>query len=151
MAALAPLSRNRVGVLHGPNFDQLEHRPAHLYGGLSLNGLQQRIEGFASELGLAVRHFQSNHEGTFIEELHRTRETTDALILNPGAWTHSSWAIRDALELTGLPAVEVHLSDVDAREPFRQVSVLEAVRVAKVSGRGVEGYRAALAQLKAAL
>ncbi len=149
--ALAPLSRNRVGVLHGPNFDQLEHRPAHLYGGLSLNGLQQRIEGYASELGLAVRHFQSNHEGTFVEELHRTRETTDALILNPGAWTHYSWAIRDALELTGLPAVEVHLSDPDQREEWRRVSVIRDLCFATVKGQGVDGYRDALTAVRGRL
>jgi 3-dehydroquinate dehydratase-2 len=143
--------RNRVAVLHGINLDALDRRPAQHYGGLTFTQLEQRIDGYARELGLNAQFFQTNHEGEFVEELHKAPDYADGLVLNPGAWTHYAWSLRDAVEVSGLPAVEVHLSDVEAREPFRRVSVLEAVRVAKVSGRGVEGYREALSQLKAAL
>jgi len=143
--------RNRVAVMHGVNLDALDRRPAEHYGGLTFTQLEQRIDGYAHALGLNAQFFQTNHEGEFVEELHKAPDYADGLLLNPGAWTHYAWSLRDAVEVSGLPAVEVHLSDVDAREPFRQVSVLEAVRVAKVSGRGVEGYRDALEALKAAL
>lgn len=140
--------RNRIAVLHGINLDALDRRPAQHYGGLTFTQLEARIERFAHELGLQVSFFQTNHEGEFVEELHKAPDIADGLILNPGAWTHYAWSIRDALEIAGLPAVEVHLSDVDAREPFRHVSVLEGVRAGKVSGRGPDGYRDALALLK---
>jgi len=143
--------RNRVAVLHGVNLDALDRRPAEHYGGLSLTLLERRIDGYARELGLEARFFQSNHEGEYVEEIHKAGDYADGLLLNPGAWSHYAWSIRDAVEISGLPAVEVHLSNVDAREPFRRVSVLEDVRVAKVAGRGVEGYRDALAALKDAL
>jgi 3-dehydroquinate dehydratase II len=141
--------RPQVEVLHGVNFDVLGRRPAAHYGGLTLEQLEVRIKREADELGMTVTFFQSNHEGDYCEELHNT--TAAGLILNPGAWTHYSWAIRDALEIAGLPAVEVHLSDVEDREAFRRVSVLEGVVVGKVFGHGVDGYRIALEQLKAAL
>jgi 3-dehydroquinate dehydratase-2 len=140
--------RNRIAVLHGINLDALDRRPAQHYGGLTFTQLEARIERFAHELGLQVSFFQTNHEGEFVEELHKAPDIADGVILNPGAWTHYAWSIRDALEIAGLPAVEVHLSDVDAREPFRHVSVLEGVRAGKVSGRGPDGYRDALALLK---
>jgi 3-dehydroquinate dehydratase II len=143
--------RNRVAVLHGVNLDALDRRPAEHYGGLTFTQLEQRIDGYAQELGLDARFFQTNHEGDFVEELHRASDYADGLLLNPGAWTHYAWALRDALEASGLPAVEVHLSDVEHREPFRRVSVFEGVCTAKVSGKGVEGYREALAALKEAL
>jgi 3-dehydroquinate dehydratase-2 len=142
--------RNRVAVLHGVNLDALDRRPAEHYGGLTFSQLERRIDAFAHELGLDARFFQSNHEGDFVEELHKASDYADGLLLNPGAWTHYAWALRDALEVSGLPAVEVHLSDVERREPFRRVSVLDGVCVAKVSGKGVEGYRDALAALKEA-
>jgi 3-dehydroquinate dehydratase-2 len=143
--------RNRVAVMHGVNLDALDRRPAEHYGGLTFTQLEQRIDGYAHALGLNAQFFQTNHEGEFVEELHKAPDYADGLLLNPGAWTHYAWSLRDAVEVSGLPAVEVHLSDVDAREPFRRLSVLEAVRLAKVSGRGVEGYRDALEALKAAL
>ena len=141
-------ARNRVYVMHGVNLDQLGHRDVSHYGGLTFDELQFRIDGFADELDLDARFFQSNHEGAFVEELHRLQGIADAVLLNPGAWTHYSWAIHDALELAGLPAVEVHLSDVDAREEFRRVSVVRDLCVATVKGEGVDGYRTALARLK---
>ena len=140
--------RNRVAVLHGVNLDALDRRPAEHYGGLTFTKLEQRIEHFARELRLDARFFQSNHEGEYVEEIHKAADYADGLLLNPGAWTHYSWALRDAVEVSGLPAVEVHLSDVMQREEFRRVSVFEGVCVAKVSGKGVDGYRDALAALK---
>jgi len=143
--------RNRVAVMHGVNFDVIERRPAELYGGMSLMDLERAIDGFARELGLDVRFFQTNHEGNYVEELHRVADYADALVLNPGAWTHYAWSIRDALEVSRLPSVEVHLSDVHAREAFRGVSVLEGACLEQVAGHGVSGYRAGLARLREAL
>ena len=143
--------RNRVAIMHGVNLDALDRRPAQHYGGLTFARLEYRIEEFARQLGLEARFFQSNHEGAYVEELHRVPDYADGLVLNPGAWTHYAWAIRDALEISGLPAVEVHLSDIKHREPFRAVSVLEDVCVASITGQGVDGYRTALERLKAAL
>jgi len=137
--------------MHGVNLDQLGRRDPEHYGGATFTELEVRVEGFARGLGLVPRFFQSNHEGEFVEHLHELDGLADGVLLNPGAWTHYAWAIRDALELTGLPAVEVHLSDVQAREAFRRVSVVRDVCVATVSGQGVEGYRAALARLREAL
>jgi 3-dehydroquinate dehydratase II len=142
---------NRVAVMHGVNLDALDRRPAEHYGGLTFSRLEFRIEQFARELELDARFFQSNHEGELVEELHKVSDYADGLLLNPGAWTHYAWSLRDAVELAGLPAVEVHLSDVKHREPFRAVSVLEDVCVASVSGQGVDGYRVALERLKEAL
>jgi 3-dehydroquinate dehydratase-2 len=141
-------THNRVEILHGVNLDMLEARPSEHYGGLSLDGLVTQIKRFARELDLEVRFFHSNHEGEFVEHLHRARGMTDGVVLNPGAWTHYSWAIRDALEIAGLPAVEVHLSDVTAREEWRRRSVLDGLVIGSVSGKGPEGYREALAMLK---
>jgi 3-dehydroquinate dehydratase-2 len=143
--------RNRVAVLHGVNLDALDRRPAEHYGGLTFMQLEQRIERFAHELGLEPSFFQSNHEGEYVEELHRASDYADGLVLNPGAWTHYAWSLRDAIELSGLPAVEVHLSDVQHREAFRRVSVITEVCVATVSGKGPDGYRDALEHLKRAL
>jgi 3-dehydroquinate dehydratase-2 len=141
--------RNRVLVLHGINLGALERRPAEHYGGLTYTQLEHHIARFGRELSLQVSFFQSNHEGEFVEELHKAPDYADGLVLNPGAWTHYAWSLRDAVEISGLPAVEVHLSDVDSREAFRRVSVLEAVRIGKVAGKGVEGYREGLQLLKA--
>ena len=143
--------RNRVEILHGVNLDQLGRRDPEHYGGLTLDALERRIEADARELGLVVRFFQTNHEGEFVEHLHRLAGLADGIVLNPGAWTHYAWAIRDALELAALPAVEVHLSDVQAREDFRKVSVVGDLCVATVSGRGPDGYRDALETLKEAM
>ena len=128
--------RNRVAILHGINLGALDRRPAQHYGGLTFTQLEQRIGKFARDLDLQTSFFQSNHEGEYVEELHKAGDYADGLLLNPGAWTHYAWSLRDAVEISGLPAIEVHLSDVDAREPFRHVSVLEGVRAGKVSGKG---------------
>jgi 3-dehydroquinate dehydratase-2 len=142
------IARNRIEIMHGVNLDQLGRRdPAH-YGPLTLTELELRISQHASELGLVTRFFQTNHEGEFVEHLHGLEGLADAIILNPGAWTHYSYAIRDALELTHLPAIEVHLSDVDTREAFRRHSVLEGLGAARIVGRGPDGYRDALQMLR---
>ncbi len=143
--------RNRVEIMHGVNLDQLGRRDPGHYGGLDFDELERRIGVWARELGLEARFFQTNHEGEFVEHLHRLDGLADAIVMNPGAWTHYAWAIRDALELTGLPCVEVHLSDVMAREEFRRVSVIRDLCVETVSGQGPDGYRAALERLKGEL
>lgn len=140
-------ARNRVEVMHGVNLDQLGRRDPDHYGSLTLDQLEQEIERRSRELGLSVRFFRTNHEGAFVERLHLLDGVADAVILNPGAWTHYSWAIRDALEIAALPTVEVHLSDVDAREEFRKVSVISDICTATVKGQGPEGYREALSIL----
>jgi 3-dehydroquinate dehydratase-2 len=138
---------NRIEVMHGVNLDQLGRRdPAH-YGTLTLDELEMRIETMAREFSLEPRFFRTNHEGEFVEHLHRLNGLADGIVLNPGAWTHYSYAIRDALELAGLPAVEVHLSDVDAREPWRRHSVITELCIARVAGKGPDGYRDALERL----
>jgi 3-dehydroquinate dehydratase II len=134
--------------MHGVNLDQLGRRdPAH-YGELTLTKLELEISQAAGKLGLVTRFFQTNHEGDFVEHLHGLDGLADGILLNPGAWTHYSYAIRDALELTGLPAVEVHLSDVDSREEFRRHSVLGDLCFARVAGKGEDGYREALTHLR---
>jgi len=143
--------RNRVAVMHGVNLDMLDRRPAGVYGGLSLDKLEREISRFAHDLGLEARFFRSNHEGEYVEELHRSADYADGLLLNPGAWTHYAWALRDAVEVAGLPAVEVHLSDIEHREEWRRFSVLADIVLARVSGEGVAGYSTALARLKEAL
>jgi 3-dehydroquinate dehydratase II len=142
---------NRVAVMHGVNLDALDRRPAEHYGGLTFARLEFKIEQFARALELDARFFHTNHEGEFVEELHKVTDYADGLLLNPGAWTHYAWSLRDAVELTGLPAVEVHLSDVKNREPFRALSVLEDICIASVIGQGVDGYRAALERLREAM
>jgi 3-dehydroquinate dehydratase II len=139
-------TRNRVEVLHGVNFDMLGSRDRLIYGGLSLTELEVQIKRFAREIGLEVRFFHSNHEGDFVEHLHRLPGVADAAIVNAGAWTHYSWAIRDALDLTGLPTVEVHLSDISQREDWRRNSVFEGLDliVGRIYGKGPDGYREAL-------
>jgi len=140
-------AHNRVAVLHGVNFDVLERRDPQLYGGLSLRELEVKIQRWGRELGLEAIFFQTNSEGEFVEYLHRLPDLSDAALINAGAWTHYSRAIGDALELTGLPAVEVHLSDVERRQDWRRVSVFDGLVLEKVSGKGPDGYRDALARL----
>jgi 3-dehydroquinate dehydratase-2 len=140
--------RNRIAVMHGVNLDQLGRRDPAIYGALTLAELEQRVEASARELGLSTSFFHSNHEGAFVEHLHALRDEADAVLLNPGAWTHYSWAIRDALEIAGLPALEIHLSDVQAREEWRRTSVIAELCFATVSGRGADGYEEALALLR---
>ena len=146
-----PSAHNRIHVMHGVNLDQIGRRdPAH-YGGMTYLQLERAIDAYAKELGMDARFFQTNHEGEFIEELHRASDLADALVINAGAWSHYSRAIGDALQFAGVPAVEVHLSDVMAREEWRHVSVLSDSCIATISGKGVEGYRDAIVAVRDAL
>jgi 3-dehydroquinate dehydratase II len=137
--------------MHGVNLDMLGRREPEHYGALTLDELERQIEAFAAELDLEVRFFHTNFEGAYVEHLHSLRELVDGIVLNPGAWTHYSWAIHDALATAALPAVEVHLSDVKAREPWRALSVIEDLCIGSFAGSGIEGYRMALARLRDAL
>ena len=139
---------NRIEVMHGVNLDQLGRRDPAVYGGLSFADLERYISDSAGELGLRTRFFHTNHEGEFVEHLHRLDGMADGLILNPGAWTHYAYSIRDALELARLPTVEVHLSDVDSREEWRRKSVIAELCVGRVAGKGAGGYRDALQMLR---
>jgi 3-dehydroquinate dehydratase II len=142
---------NRVAVLHGVNFDILERRDPSFYGGKSLSELEHEISDWARTLGLEPIFFQTNHEGEFVEYLHRLPDLADAAIVNAGAWSHYSRAIADALDVAGLPAVEVHLSDVENRDEWRKVSVFDGLVLAKICGKGADGYREALERLAAEL
>lgn len=133
-----------VGVLHGPNFNVLERRDAAVYGGLSLPELEGRIREWGAELGCDVLCRQTNHEGEYVEFLHAALDNADALVVNPGAWTHYSWAIRDALEPFEGAVIEVHISDIEDREEWRKRSVLEGLTTERVIGQGIDGYRRAL-------
>ena len=137
-------TRNRVAVLHGVNFNILHRRDPEVYGGLSLRELEQKIDDWAREMGLEPIFFQTNAEGEFVEYLHRLPDLADASLINAGAWTHYSRAIADALDVASLPAVEVHLSDVENRDDWRKVSVFDGLVLAKISGKGPDGYREAL-------
>ncbi|HEY5054346.1 MAG TPA: type II 3-dehydroquinate dehydratase [Solirubrobacterales bacterium] len=139
------IAHNRVAVLHGVNFDILDRRDPAIYGGLSLNQLETKINDWAHEVGLDTIFFQTNAEGEFVEYLHRLPEVADAALVNAGAWSHYSRAIADALDVARLPAVEVHLSDVESRDDWRKVSVFDGLVLAKISGKGPDGYRDALA------
>ena len=141
-----PTTRNRVEVLHGVNFDMLGSRDRLIYGDFTLPELEVKIKRFARDLDLEASFFQTNHEGEFVEFLHRMPERADAAIVNAGAWTHYSWAIRDALDLTGVPTVEVHLSDISKREEWRRHSVFDGldVVIGQIYGKGPDGYQEAL-------
>ena len=134
----------RVGVLNGVNLDVLARRDPSLYGGLSLAELESRIYEWSKELELTTRCRQTNHEGQFVDWCHDALDWADGVILNPGAWTHYSYAIRDAVELFTVPVLEVHLSDLTAREEFRRHSVLSDLATKRIVGRGPDGYREAL-------
>jgi 3-dehydroquinate dehydratase-2 len=137
-------AHNRVAVLHGVNFDILDRRDPEVYGGLSLRDLETKIERWAHELGLEAIFFQTNAEGEFVEYMHRLPEMADAAIVNAGAWSHYSRAIADALDVAALPAVEVHLSNVEGRDEWRKLSVFDGLVLAKIFGKGPDGYRDAL-------
>jgi len=134
----------RVDVLNGVNLDVLHRRDPTLYGGLSLAELEALIDEWAGQLGCSVRCRQTNSEGEYVDWCHQALDDADGVIANPGAWTHYSYAIRDALELLSVPLVEVHLSNVDDREEWRRHSVLSELASKRIVGRGPDGYRDAL-------
>jgi 3-dehydroquinate dehydratase-2 len=137
----------RIDVLNGVNLDMLGRRDPAQYGSGSLQDLETQIYAWARPLELQVRCRQTNHEGEYVEFLHAAFDNADGLVLNPGAWSHYSWAIRDALELFAGAVVEVHISDVDAREEWRRHSVLNGLTTARIIGEGIDGYRRALEML----
>jgi 3-dehydroquinate dehydratase-2 len=137
----------RVGVLNGVNLDVLARRDPAMYGRLSLAELESRIYSWSKDLQLTTRCRQTNHEGQFVEWCHDALDWADGVILNPGAWTHYSYAIRDAVELVTVPVVELHLSNIAEREEWRRKSVIEDVVSHRILGKGPEGYREALVWL----
>jgi 3-dehydroquinate dehydratase-2 len=139
----------QVDVLNGVNLDVVGRRDPTLYGGLTISELETRIYEFAIGLGLRVRCRQTNHEGQFVEWCHDALDGADGVVVNPGAWTHYSYAIRDAVELLSVPVVEVHLSNIQEREEFRRHSVIADIVAKRVIGKGPEGYREALEFLAA--
>ena len=134
----------QVVVLNGVNLDVLGRRDPELYGGISLGDLETRIYEWASQLGCHVRCRQTNNEGEYVEWCHDALDWADGVIVNPGAWTHYSYAIRDALELLTVPLVEVHLSNIEEREEWRRHSVIADLAALRVVGKGPEGYREGL-------
>jgi 3-dehydroquinate dehydratase-2 len=133
-----------VAVLNGVNLDLLGRREPEIYGGLSHIELESRIYGWAEELGISVQCRQTNHEGQYVEWCHDALDWADGVVANPAAWTHYSYAVRDALELLRVPLVEVHLSNVDEREEWRRRSVIADLAARRIVGKGPDGYREAL-------
>jgi len=134
----------QVQVLNGVNIDMLAHRDPVVYGGLSLNELETQIYAWAHELSMSVRCRQTNSEGEYVDWIHDAHGDVDGLVVNPGAWSHYSYAIHDALAILEVPIVEVHLSNIEEREPWRRHSVISEIAAQRVIGKGPEGYREAL-------
>ena len=137
----------RIEVLNGVNLDLLGRRDVETYGAGTLQDLETRIYEWARQLEVQVRCRQTNNEGDYVGFCHQALDDADGIVVNPGAWTHYAWSIRDALEPFAGPLVEVHLSDVEQREAWRRHSVLEDLRTARIVGKGIDGYREALALL----
>lgn len=134
----------RVLVIHGPNLNLLGEREPEIYGSQTLEEIDRRIAQLARELKLDVTSVQHNSEGAIVEELHAARSSYDAIVLNPGAFTHYAYAIADAIAAIGIPVFEVHLSNIFAREKFRQTSVVAPVCAGTISGFGADSYLLAL-------
>lgn len=134
-------------VLHGPNLNLLGEREPKIYGRMTLPQLNARLRGHVKSSKVGLRIFQSNHEGRLIDLIHRHRRWANGLVFNPGAYTHYSYALRDAVSASGVPTIEVHLTDIKRREPFRRRSVIAPACLAQVSGKGVASYLEALDRL----
>ncbi len=137
----------RIAVLNGVNLDTLGRRDPAIYGTVTLDELESRIYAWSKELECTTRCRQTNHEGAYVEWCHDAADWADGVILNPGAWAHYSYAIRDAVDVLTVPVVEVHLSNVKEREEWRRHSVIEELAAKTIVGKGPEGYREALAFL----
>jgi 3-dehydroquinate dehydratase II len=137
----------RVSVLNGVNLDVVGRRNPELYGGVTLKQLETQIFEWALELELTVTCRQTNSEGQYVDWCHEALDWADGVILNPGAWTHYSYAIRDAVEVFEVPVVEVHLSNIQQREEWRRKSVISDLASTRVIGKGPDGYRVALEYL----
>jgi 3-dehydroquinate dehydratase-2 len=138
-----------VLVLHGPNLNLLGEREPEVYGSMTLAQLDAALKKKAKALKLTLKIFQSNHEGELIDLLHKHRKWADGCVFNPGAYTHYSYALRDAVAASQIATIEVHLSDIKKREAFRQVSVIEPVCVGQITGKGLNSYLEALEALEA--
>ncbi|HTO53548.1 MAG TPA: type II 3-dehydroquinate dehydratase [Myxococcota bacterium] len=137
----------KILVLHGPNLNLLGEREPEIYGRTTLAEIDAKLRDQAAARGASVESFQSNHEGALIDRIQAARRTHQAIIVNPGGLTHSSVSLRDALAATGLPVVEVHLSNIYAREPFRHRSYVSGIALGQISGLGAKGYELALEAL----
>lgn len=132
--------KTQIFVIHGPNLNLLGQREPGVYGTLTLEAINAKIRQWAEDHSVKVRIFQSNHEGAIIDEIHQAAQTADGIVINPGAYTHYSYAIRDAVAAVKLPTVEVHLSNVHAREQFRHTSVIAPVCAGQIAGFGHMSY-----------
>lgn len=140
----------KIAVLHGPNLNRLGKREPEIYGTATLKDLEQYIRKEARKLGFSTTFFQSSHEGALIDRIHALTDAgVDAFIVNFGAYSHTSIALRDALSASARPAIEVHISDVKKREPFRHHSMTAGACIAMISGQGFPGYAQALQRLAA--
>lgn len=131
-------------LMNGPNLNMLGVREPEVYGRETLASIEAEVVAHGAERGVEVECFQSNHEGALIDKLHEAHTAYDGVVYNPGAHTHYSYALRDAVGSISTPVVEVHLSDINAREPFRAISVIEPVCIAQIKGRGKQGYKDAI-------
>lgn len=133
-------SIKKILVIHGPNLNLLGEREPDIYGAHTLKDLNREILNYCRLKKVNVRFYQSNHEGSIIDTIHKYRKWADGIVINPGALTHYSYAVRDAIAAVGKPAVEVHLSDIHKRENFRKISVIKSVCINQISGKGIKSY-----------
>ncbi len=138
----------KICLIHGPNINLLGMREANIYGTMTFDEVNRSIKEHAKSKGIEIRIFQSNHEGEIVDNIHEAREWADAIIINPGAYTHYSYSIRDAITGVRLPAIEVHISNVHAREEFRRNSVISPIVVGQIVGMGTYGYLLAVDAIK---